>query len=260
MTATLTLACIDSDALPLFGLAHEDGTREGYEPEVGALVARALGLVPRWVLMPWDAMAPAVRDHRVDAVLCGQGITAERQRVLDYSTPYAIFDETVLVRADEPASGPEDFAGARVAAIAGSTNIRVVDSLPGAIPVPFSGGDDVFGDMIAALREGRVDALVDDDVVTVPLGDDPDLRVAFTAPTHNRWGIGIAKDRPDLLGEIDRALAALTADGSLAAAWERWMPHLPFPFQAAPADAPAAATDGRTPDGVETTEERSRRG
>jgi len=148
---------------------------------------------------------------------------------VDFTRPYAFFNESVLVRADDGAVAPEDFAGRRVAAIEDSANMRLAETFPGAVLVPFASTDDVFGDMIRAVRDGTVDAMVDDDVVTVPLGEDPDFRIAFTAPTRNRWGVGVAKDRPDLLRLLDSALERVIASGRLEEAWRRWMPHLDFP-------------------------------
>jgi ABC-type amino acid transport substrate-binding protein len=97
--------------------------------------------------------------------------------------------------------------------------------------VPFSGtSDDVFGEMLEALRSGDVDAVVDDDVALIPVTDDPEYAIAFTAETRNRWGIAVSKDEPRLRRELDGALERLHADGELAAIWSRWMPSLPYPF------------------------------
>lgn len=227
----LRLACIDSEAPPLFGLADAAGNRHGYEPAAAALVASVLGLRVEWAFMAWDDMLSAVRDHRVDAVWCGQGIIPERQEVVNFTEPYAVFDETVLVRKGDPARSPEDLSGYRVAAIEGSANMKLALTFPGIVPVAFT-GDDVFGDMLAALRRGDVDAMVDDDVVTVPLGEDPAYDVAFTARTGNRWGIGVAKDNPFLLADLNTALATVASDGRLATVWSKWMPQLPFPLAA----------------------------
>jgi polar amino acid transport system substrate-binding protein len=66
--------------------------------------------------------------------------------------------------------------------------------------------------------------------VFVPLDDDPRYEQAFTVKTGNRWGIGVAKDRPELLAEIDSALAAVIANGQLAQVWHTWLPSLEFPL------------------------------
>ncbi|MER6984937.1 transporter substrate-binding domain-containing protein, partial [Streptomyces carpinensis] len=74
MTAPLRLACIDSEAPPLFHLADPVAGRRGYEPAIGELVAAELGRPLEWVYLPWAEMIPAVRRGDADAVLCGQGV------------------------------------------------------------------------------------------------------------------------------------------------------------------------------------------
>ncbi|MFF5259223.1 ABC transporter substrate-binding protein [Actinomadura viridis] len=231
MTAPLRLACIDAEAPPLFSRSPDGVTRHGYEPAAAALVAEALGRGLEWVFTPWAEFFPALRAHEVDAVWCGQGITEARLRQAAFTRPYAIFNESVLVRRGAGVSAPGDLGGRRVAAIEGSTNMALAETFEGAVTVPFGGEtDDVFGDMLAALRSGEVDAVVDDDVVFVPLAEDPDFDLAFTVPTRNRWGVAVAKDRPGLLADIDGALAAVIADGRMEEVWRTWMPTLPYPL------------------------------
>jgi polar amino acid transport system substrate-binding protein len=230
VSRVLRLVCIDSEAPPLFNLSPDGVRRTGYEPDAAALVAEELGRELQWVFTAWENMIPSVQAGDADAVWCGQGMTAERMRQVAFTQPYAIFNETVLVRAGDPSRGPNDLIGYRVGAIANSTNLALAMTLPGIIPVEFGASDDVFGDMIEALRSGDIDAFVDDDVVTVPLGTQPDFDVAFTAMTGNRWAVGLAHSNPSLREEIDRALGAVIADGRLRAVWEKWMPELPFPL------------------------------
>jgi polar amino acid transport system substrate-binding protein len=231
VTPPLRLICVDLSAPPLFDKADPVGTRRGYEPSAAEVVAERMGRTVQWVMTAWSDMIPAVNDGRGDAIWCGQGITADRAAVVDFTRPYAVFDESVLVRAGAAVTGPQDLSGKRVAAIAGSTNMALARTFPGAITVGFDGAsDDVFGDMVSALRRGDVHAVVDDDVALVPLGDEQDLQVAFTVPTRNRWGVAVAKGNDALRRELDAALDAAIADGSLAQQWKRWMPGLAYPF------------------------------
>lgn len=231
-TRPLRLACIDADAPPLFGLNDKEKGRPGFEPAVAQLIADQLGRPLEWAIVPWNDMLPSVQRHEVDAVLCGQGIIPSRQEQVDFTRPYGVFHEGVLIRRGEGISGPADLVGKRVAAIADSANMALAETFEGAVVVPFGGEtDDVYADMLAALRSGEVDAVVDDDVVFVPLGEtDPTYELAFTVETGNRWGIGVAKDRPETLAEIDAALAAVIADGRHRAAWDEWLPTLDYPF------------------------------
>lgn len=231
MADELRLICIDSEAPPLFHRAR-DGIRKGYEPDAAALVADVLRRPLTWVFRPWAEMIPAVRAHEGDAIWCGQGITPARQALVDFTRPYAVFDESVMVAAgDDQIHAAGDLRGRRVAAIAGSTNLALAETFDGAILVRYDGSsDDVFGEMVGALRAGEVDAVVEDDVALVPLAAETDLRIAFAVRTRNRWGVAVAKDRPELRAELDGELAAAIADGRLKAAWQRWMPELEFPL------------------------------
>ena len=233
-TKPLRLACLDAEAPPLFSLWSAESGRSGFEPEVAALVAAELGRPVEWVRVPWADMIPAVQTGIADAVLCGQGITPARQAMVDFTSPYAIFHEGVLVRRGSGIDCAEDLAGLRVAAIDGSTNMALAETFEGAFLVGFGsdGSDDVYADMLAALENGDVDAVVDDDVVFVPLGEsDPRFELAFTVRTGNRWGIGVAKSRPELLVELDGALRRTIADGRHRKVWDEWLPTLDYPFE-----------------------------
>lgn len=233
MSEPLRFACLDADAPPLFGLWSSETGREGYEPAVAQLVADELGRPLEWVRVGWVDMVPTAQRGDADAVLCGQGITPLRQESMDFTRPYAVFHEGVLIRRGEPIRSAADLAGKRVAAIENSTNMALAETFDGAIRVPFgSGSEDVYADMLAALKAGEVDAVVDDDVVFVPLGEtDPDFEVAFVVKTSNRWGISVPKDRPEALAELDSVLERVAADGRLRKVWEEWLPTLDYPFE-----------------------------
>lgn len=228
----LRLACIDADAPPLFDLADAAGRRAGFEPAVAEVLADQLGYRLEWAIMPWAQMLPAVRSHEVDAVLCGQGVIPAREELVDFTRAYGIFHEGLLTRRGEAVPGPEHLAGKRIAAIEGSANETLARTFPGAEVVPFA-TDDVYQDMLSALRTGEVFGVVDDEVVFVPLGDtDPDFELAFVVRTNNPWAIGVAKDRPETLRLLDDALGVIIADGRHREAWQAWLPTLDYPFAA----------------------------
>lgn len=232
MSKPLRLACIDADAPPLFTRHDPVAGRQGYEPAVAELIADRLGRRVEWAIMPWAELLPAVTRHDVDAVLCGQGVIASRLEQVDFTRPYGIFHEGVLTRRGETVTGPHGLRGQRVAAIAGSANMALAETFDGAIVVPFGGqSDDVYAEMLAALAAGQVFAVVDDDVVFVPLGEShPRFELSFVVKTANRWAIGVAKDRPEIRRELDTALADVIADGRLRAVWKSWLPTLDYPF------------------------------
>lgn len=228
---TIRLACIDSKAPPLFNASPDGVTRTGYEPSVAKMVFDALGYDIEWVMIAWEDMIPSVLRGDADAVWCGQGIIPERSALVDFTRPYAVFNESLVVRAGDPAKSPDDLDGYTIGAIAESTNMKLAETFAGVKLVPFGSSDDVFGDMIEATRNGSIDGFVDDDVAMIPLGDLPEFDVAFTIETRNRWGVGVKPGNDELREAINGQLDAAIADGRLKAIWQEWMPALPFPFE-----------------------------
>ena len=141
-----------------------------------------------------------------------------------YSEPYAIFGEGVVVRADDPASSADDLHGRRVGAIEASTNMRLAETFAGVETVAFSGDtDDVFGDMLNALRAGEVDAVVDDEPAFIDVElNHPGIRLAFSVATGQRWGCAMRPGDEATRALLDRGIAA----ADLRVVWERTLPSL----------------------------------
>ncbi|MDC8804069.1 ABC transporter substrate-binding protein [Halomonas pacifica] len=226
----LKVLCADLPAPPLFW-RDDQGQRHGYEADVARLLGSKLAGDTAFVYRQWADFYPALAAGEGDILLCGQGISEYRRTLADFTAPYAVFDESVMVRRGSPIRRAEDLAGRRVGAIDKSLNMALAETFEGAIRVPFSGeSEDVMGDMVAALRRGEIDAFVDDDVALVPLAEEEDLAIAFTVASRNAWGIAVKKGEPERLARVEAALAEVKANGELRALWERWMPTLDYPF------------------------------
>ena len=226
----LHIAASDFDARPMSFLAAADH-RTGYEPELARAVCGHLGLTPVWHNLPMAEFYTCLATGRYDAVWFNQAITPERLQVVDFTEPYGLFDESVLVKKGSGIASVADLAGKRVGGLADSTNIALVEGFPGATAVPYPGSDRVLPEMLAALRTGEIDALIDDELVLVVAAeDDPSLEIAFHLPTRVPFAIATPKTNPTLNAALNAALAATLADGTLAQLWATWIPWKPFPF------------------------------
>jgi polar amino acid transport system substrate-binding protein len=229
----LNLVASDFDACPMSYLTPE-GYRAGYEPELARAVCQYLGLTPVWHNLPmaeFYSCFGSAPDSPYDAVWFNQAITPERKQWVSFSRPYGLFDEAVLVRKDSKISSVADLSDRRVGGLADSTNIALVEGFPGAKAVPYPGSDRVLPEMLAALRSGEIDALIDDELVLqIAAEEDPNLVLAFSLPTQVPFAIGVSKDRPILVEKLDDALSALLADGTMANLWNQWISWKAFPF------------------------------
>lgn len=229
----LNIVASDFDARPMSYL-NEAGYRTGYEPELARIVCDRLNLKPLWHNLPMEAFYSSLestQNKQYDVVWFNQAITPARQALVSFTQPYGLFDEAVLVKQSSPVSTPEDLSGQRVGGLANSTNIALVEGFPNAQAVPYPGSDKVLPEMLAALRAGEIDALIDDELVLVVAAEeDADLRVAFTLPTRAPFAVGVSKSQPKLLKKLKDTLSELEADGTLADLWAQWIPWKPFPF------------------------------
>ncbi len=226
----LTIAASNFDARPMSYLSQE-GERLGYEPDLARAVCTLLGLKPIWRNLPMADFYPSLQTGHYDCVWFNQAITPERQSQVDFTHPYGLFDEAVLVRTDSPVHAPEDLARQRVGGLADSTNIALAERFAGVKTIPFPGSDKVLPEMLAALRAGEIDALVDDELVLIVAAeDDPNLRLAFSVPTQVPFAIALPKNQTASLNALNDILNTLIVDGTVAQIWEKWIPWKPFPL------------------------------
>ncbi len=243
----LRVICADLPAPPLFWRDSE-GRRHGFEADVARLLAKNMDRDVVFVYRQWDDFYPALEAGEGDILLCGQGISEYRKSLADFTAPYAVFDESVMILRGSSVRSADDLAGLRVGAIDKSLNMALAETFEGAIVVPFSGeSEDVMGDMVKALRKGTIDAFVDDDVALLPLAEEEDLAIAFTVETRNAWGIAVKKDEPEQLARVEAALSEAKASGELKVLWQKWMPALSYPLQSTESNADNLAAFSGSP-------------
>ncbi len=227
--AYLHLIASDFDARPMSRV--EADQRSGYEPALARLVCAQLGLEPVWHNTPMQDFYSQIQTGKYDAVWFNQAITPEREDWVSFTRPYGLFDEAVLVRADSLANSSADLAGQTVGGLADSTNIALATTFANVKTLPFPGSDQVLPEMLAALRSGEIDALIDDELVLVVAAEeDPNLRLAFSLPTQVPFAVGVQKANAELLNAINAALEELIRSGQMAQLWTEWIPWKPFPF------------------------------
>lgn len=225
----LAIAASDFYAKPMSFMKGAE--RSGYEPKLARVLCQRLGLTPVWYNLPMADFYASLMTGNYDVVWFNQAITEERKAKADFTRPYGLFDEAVLVRKESSVISPEDLTGLKVGGLADSTNLELARTFGNAEIVAFPGSDRVLPQMLEALRKGEIDALIDDELVLlVAAEEDPNLRIAFSVPTRIPFGIAARKGETALVAAIDRVLDELIADGTMAALWEEWIPWKPFPF------------------------------
>jgi polar amino acid transport system substrate-binding protein len=181
----------------------------------------------KWTVEPFDssyAPGPKGFDFDINEI----SITAPRAKEVDFSTPYYTNPQGIIVPSSSPLAHATSLAAFKHASIGvqiGTTSLDAVNSLiqPSNQPLVFNTSNDV----VSAFKIHRVDAIVVDlatafDLTSTEL---PHTTIAgqFNSPGGgDRWGLLLGKGSA-LTPCVDRAVGALSADGTLAALSHRWI-------------------------------------
>ncbi len=224
----LTVAT-DSPSFPPYVIDDDPTNGKGFESAVAYAIADELGFAPaevRWIRVPFNstyAPGPKKFDFDVNQV----SINPARQKGADFSAPYYTTPQGVLV------TGESDFAGAttiadlkdaRIGVQVGTTSLEAVNAViaPSKEVRVFNDSNDV----VRALKNGQVDAIVTDLPTTIFLRDaeieGSALVGQFEAPGGDDWGAVLEKDSP-LTPCVSAAVTALADSGELATITKEWI-------------------------------------
>ncbi|PSN17093.1 amino acid ABC transporter substrate-binding protein [filamentous cyanobacterium CCP5] len=225
----LSLIASGFDARPMSFV--QAGQRLGYEPAVAQVVCDRLGLEPSWTNLPIEDFYTALSSGEYDAIWFNQTITQERRAWADFTRPYGRFDDAVLTLEESGIHGPEDIADKRLAVVEGSISTLQLENLPQAEVIQFPGGNQVLPDLLDALKQGSIHAILGNALMLMAMeAEDSSFRVAFQMPTQHPFGVGVLPGNRELLDALNDSLNYLIVDGTLAKLWGKWIPYRPFPF------------------------------
>ncbi len=201
---------------------HDPETNDltGYDVDVITAVADELGMEVEFFEVPWDAIFAGLESGRYDVVANQVSITEERQAQYDFSAPYTVSTGAIVTRADDTSvSGLADLAG-KTSAQSATSNWAEIATEAGAEVQAVEG----FTQAVTLLQQGRVDVTVNDDLAVLNyLETTGDTSVQIAARTEDRTEQAFAFSKgSELAGEVDDALSAIRADGTLAEISEKW--------------------------------------
>jgi polar amino acid transport system substrate-binding protein len=197
----------------------EGGKLAGFEIDVGNAVATRMGLKVEWKTMGFDGLLVGLQQDRWDMVIASHGITEERAKAVTFASPHYCTGG-VIISKDGALRSAKDLTGKVVAVQTGTTYYDNAKKLPVKDVKNFPQDNSAR----AALETGHVDAWVTDKFVGK-------ASLAATPGTSLKMGdflftekvaAAVGKGNTGLVTEVDKALAAMMADGTYAAISKKW--------------------------------------
>ncbi|GGO79680.1 ABC transporter substrate-binding protein/permease [Nocardioides deserti] len=193
----------------------ESNELTGFDVDVVRAVAEEAGWDLRFTEAPFDALFPALDTGRLDVIANQVTVTPEREARYLFSTPYTYSRGVIVTASDtDDITTLEDLEGRTTAQTASSNWAAVAKDAGAEIDYVQD-----FGPGVELLVQGRVDAIVNDNIAVLDyLATSGSDEVKIAGPAGDEvlaQALAFTKADAELRQEADDALAALREDGTL---------------------------------------------
>jgi|APTNR8051073442_1049403.scaffolds.fasta_scaffold03060_8 putative glutamine transport system substrate-binding protein len=212
-------------AFDLPGMGYKNpktGKMEGFEVEIAKAVAKELlgdSTKITFIQVLPDNRLETLEKNKADIVISQLTITPDRSERVDFSNPYYVGKEAILVRKGRGITSYEDLKGKRVALAAGSISLRrmrVALTESTLIVTPEEAGG------VQAVVKGEADAASNDDINLHRMHKNlahPEEFEVIDIGDHfdpKPFGIAVKKGNQELVNALNTIIEKLDADGKIA--------------------------------------------
>lgn len=149
----------DTTSPPMESVDPATGQIVGFDVDVVNAICAKINCKAEFVTTGWDGIFAALEQGNFDLVASGVSITDERKKAMDFSEPYIINSQAVLMRAEDDGLTLDDFKskGKKLSAQANTTDAQVAEGIVGKDNVV---AYDSFSASVIALKNKDVDGVV----------------------------------------------------------------------------------------------------
>lgn len=192
----------------------------GFEVDIANALAEDMGMNSEFVQNQWDGLIPGLQNKNYDIAMNGIEITEDRKRVVNFSEPYYITYEQLVVNKDrDDIHSLSDLVDKTAGALKGSLAERILKAKGGINVLTYDGEVSALTDM----ANGRLDAVLVDAPIAIYYGEpDPRFKLVGQPIGEIEYGIAVRKDDEELLNKINKAIRHLATTGKLRTILEQW--------------------------------------
>lgn len=215
---------IRNDAPP-FGFKDKNGFTVGYDADLARLIAKGiLGDEKKVEFVPVTASNRIMKlnSGEVDCLIATMSITTQRQQFLNFSTPYYMAGQAILVRSSSKATSLRDFTGKKLIIVFGSTSEK---NLRSNVPEVTVIGYKTYNDAYNALKNGKADGIVADDTVLLGFStNDKAVKLLPKRYSKEPYAVVFRKDDASInfTNKVNYIVENLQSTGRLNRLQEKW--------------------------------------
>ena len=194
----------------------------GIDPEIAAAIAGKLGMTLEINDMDFDPAIAAAQTGQADIVMEGLTVTDDRKEKINFTDSYATGVQVVIVPEDSDIQSVDDLEGKLIGVQQGTTgDLYCSDDYGEENVQKFTSGPVA----VEALKNGQIDCVViDNEPAKSYVSQNEGLKILDTEYITEEYAIGISKDNPELLEQINAALQELKDDGTIQSIIDKYIP------------------------------------
>ncbi len=207
---------------PPFGYIDAAGKNAGFDVDVAHEFGKALLGDPSKVELlsvTSGNRIPYLQSGKIDIIIATVTVTDERRKVVEFSDPYFLSGELLLVPKASPINDVKDLNGKKVAIIQGAiTDQDIAELAPQATRLKYG----KVTEAVLAVKAGHADAFAQDDILILKLAkDNPDMRVAGKPFYPRPYGIAVRKGDMEFINWVNAQLKRMVQDGTYERIWKK---------------------------------------
>lgn len=204
----------------------DKGELAGFDIDFAKAVAEEAGYKAEITHVGWDPLFVEVDSGRAQAGVSAVSISEERQEQYEFSVPYFLSTNKILVPEGSTIKNSADLEGKKVAVLNGSTGMMAVEKVLGINNKNIK----KFENNVLAIQELKqngVDAVVADGaVVDEYVKNNPNDNFVVIEDASNFdsefYGVIFQKGNTELKAELDEAINAIFENGKYEEIYEEW--------------------------------------
>lgn len=215
---------VATDTKP-FGFIDENGKNAGFDIDISKRIAKHILKNDSKIEYIPVSMADRMlklNKGEVDFVIASLTITPQRSQVVDFSAPYYIAGQAIMVNRDSKIMLLGDLTGQPVGVVFGTTGEKNIRTL---LPTSKIAGYKDLDVAYDALKKQKIVALTADDVVLRPLAiNDTNVRILPKRFSREPYGIAFRKDAKNekLKEQVAFVLSDMKGNNEIQKLMKKW--------------------------------------
>ncbi len=195
-----------------FEYIDEDGNYAGFDIELMEEIGRRMNLEIEWQDIAFDGLIGSLQTGKIDAIIAAMSATPERQQQVDFTQPYFIGADAIILAEDSDIviNRNEDMAGYRVGVQTGTIQETWIEDNIEVELFRYERAEQAIMD----LQSGRIDIVAMDYYAATSFVNRGGLTVALrTQFAGQHMAIAVQKGNTELRDQLDSMIDELQAEG-----------------------------------------------